>query len=86
MPVYLVALYGGVEGAPRVLRPGGFFCLAKMRYFFSYHPVVLQFKESPYGNGLLSIMHEVVVFPVDSLREFYDNHAGLGGYEPSWKS
>lgn len=86
MQLEKVALFGRGEGVPRELRPGDFFHLAKLKEFFSTHPVVLPFQESPGDKGFLTIVNEVLVFLVGSPRELYTNHAGLGGYGPSWKS
>lgn len=79
-----VLLFAGGVVPPRIAAQDAF-VHNKVKELFITHPV-LPYKLGPDGQGFLCIIHEVIEFLVGSLSNLYRKHAGLGGYEASWRA
>ncbi|CAL8256827.1 unnamed protein product [Arctogadus glacialis] len=72
----------GVEGVPASLEPEHFFGMKELRFLLRTRPLVVPFKDTADGSGVMTALRAVTSHYVGKLTGLLSNSKGLGGGVP----
>ena len=76
----------GVEGVPASLEPQSLFGMKKLRYLLRTRPLVVPFKDTADGSGVMTALRAVTSHYVVKLTGLLRNSKGLGGFLSTWSA
>lgn len=71
---------------PMYIDTSAHFDLMSLHFLIAERPILVPFKDTVHGEGLLKVLRKVIGYLTDTLREEYYTSEGVASFDASWKA